>query len=148
MLLRWGDIDWKEGWISVTGKGRRPTRLPLSQELGKAPVAYLQHARPPADTDIVFLRSRAPWRGFRSHHAISAIVAQAIRRAGVSCPARGAAHLLRHSVATEMLRQGASLQDIAELLRHGSLATTQIYAKVDVRRLRQIAQPWPEGEPC
>ena len=71
-----------------------------------------------------------------------------MRRAGVSCPARGAAHLLRHSVATELLRQGASLQDIAALLRHRSIQTTQIYAKVDVRTLRQIAQPWPEGEPC
>lgn len=148
VLLRLGDIGWKEGWISVTGKGRRPTRLPLSQELGKALVAYLQQARPPADTDIVFLRSRAPWRGFRSHQAISAIVAGAMRRAGVSCPARGAAHLLRHSVATELLRQGASLQDIAALLRHRSIQTTQIYAKVDVRTLRQIAQPWPEGELC
>jgi site-specific recombinase XerD len=71
-----------------------------------------------------------------------------MRRAGVTCPSRGAAHVLRHSVATSMLRQGASLQDIAVILRHRSIETTQIYAKVDVIALREIAQPWPEVQPC
>ena len=76
------------------------------------------------------------------------IVNGALRRARVVRPSRGAAHLLRHSVATSMLRQGASLQDIAALLRHRSVETTQIYAKVDITALRQIAQPWPEVQPC
>lgn len=76
------------------------------------------------------------------------IVGRALDRAGVVRPTRGAAHLLRHSVATSMLRHGASLQDIATLLRHQSIDTTQIYAKVDVLALRQIAQPWPEVSPC
>lgn len=71
-----------------------------------------------------------------------------MKRAGVSCQARGAAHLLRHSVATSMLKQGASLQDIATILRHQSIETTQIYAKVDVTTLRKIAQPWPEVQKC
>ncbi|UIF88198.1 tyrosine-type recombinase/integrase (plasmid) [Cupriavidus necator] len=73
---------------------------------------------------------------------------KAMRRAGVICSSRGAAHVLRHSVATAMLGQGASLQDIAAVLRHQSVATTQIYAKVDTAALRQIAQPWPEELPC
>ena len=105
---------------------------------------YLQDGRP----DALFVRSRAPFRAFRSHCAISVIVERAMRRAGVTCPSRGAAHVLRHSVATSMLRQGASLQDIAVLLRHRSIETAQIYAKVDVTTLRQIAQPWPEVQPC
>jgi site-specific recombinase XerD len=76
------------------------------------------------------------------------IVDRALRRAGVVRPSRGAAHLLRHSVATSMLRQGASLEDIAPILRHCSVETTQIYAKVDIKALRQIAQPWPEVQAC
>ena len=76
------------------------------------------------------------------------IVGRAMRRAGVAPPGRGAAHLLRHSVATSLLRQGASLQDIATVLRHRSIQTTQIYAKVDMSALSQIAQPWPEVQPC
>jgi site-specific recombinase XerD len=76
------------------------------------------------------------------------IVDRALKRAKVVRPSRGAAHLLRHSVATSMLRQGASLQDIAAILRHRSVATTQIYAQVDIAALRQIAQLWPEVQPC
>ena len=145
--LRMADIDWKEAWIRVCGKGHQEARLPLSQEVGDALVGYLQQ-RPAVDTDALFLRTRAPWRALGSHCAVSVLVDRAIRRAGVECPARGAAHLLRHSVASSMLRQGASLQDIAALLRHRSVETTQIYAKVDVRSLMQIAQPWVEAWPC
>jgi integrase/recombinase XerD len=146
--LRLGDIDWEGAVIQVSGKGRREVRLPLSQEVGCAMVAYLEDGRPRTDTDVLFVRSRAPFRAFASHSAVSVIVAQAMRRAGVTCQSRGAAHVLRHSAATSMLRQGASLQDIADLLRHRSIETTQIYAKVDVNALRQIAQPWPEVQPC
>jgi site-specific recombinase XerD len=96
----------------------------------------------------VFVCSRAPFRAFRSHSAVSVIVGRALRRAGVARPSRGAAHLLRHSVATSMLREGASLQDIAAILRHRSIQTTQIYAKVNVTALRSIAQPWPEVPSC
>lgn len=145
--LRLADIDWKEAWIRVCGKGRQEARLPLNQEVGDALVRYLQQ-RPAVDTDALFLRTRAPWRALASHCAVSVLVDRAIRRAGVERPARGAAHLLRHSVASSMLRQGASLQDISTLLRHRSVETTQIYAKVDVRSLMQIAQPWVEAWPC
>lgn len=146
--LRLGDIDWEKAWIRVFGKGRRESRLPLSQEVGDAVAAYITGVRPTVDTDRLFLRSRAPLRGLGSHCAVSVIVAKAMRRAGVTPATRGAAHVLRHSAATTMLRQGASLQEIAAILRHRSMETTTIYAKVDVGLLKQIAQPWPEVEPC
>jgi integrase/recombinase XerD len=146
--LRLGDIDWEEAWLYVSGKGRRQARFPLTQEVGSAILDYLQDGRPSTETDAVFIRSRAPFRAFTSHCAVSTIVAQAMRRAGVTCRGRGAAHVLRHSAATSMLRQGASLQDIATILRHRSIETTEIYAKVDVTTLRQIAQPWPEVQIC
>jgi len=146
--LRLNDIDWEGAGIYVSGKGRRQARLPLTQEVGDAIVEYLQDGRPQTATDVLFIRSRAPFRPFVSHCAISVIVSQAMRRAGVVCPSRGAAHILRHSAATSMLRHGASLQDIAAVLRHHSIETTEIYAKVDVTTLRQIAQPWPEVHTC
>jgi site-specific recombinase XerD len=146
--MRLQDIDWKEAWVHVSGKNRRQTRLPLTKEVGEAIVSYLQKSRPQSRTDLLFLRSRAPFRGFRSHPAVSVIVARAFLRAGIKRPGRGAAHLLRHSVASSMLRQGASLQEIGALLRHRSVETTQIYAKIDVTALQQIAQPWPEVWSC
>jgi site-specific recombinase XerD len=146
--LRLGDIDWKEADIHVAGKGRCQASLPLTQEVGDAIVAYIKDGRPQTDVEALFVRSRAPYRALASHCAISMVVAQAMRRAGVTCPSRGAAHVLRHSVASSMLRQGASLQEIAAVLRHRSIATTEIYAKIDVVALRQIAQPWPEVKPC
>jgi site-specific recombinase XerD len=146
--MRLQDIDWKGAWIQVSGKGRRQTRLPLSQEVGQAIVAYLQEGRPQVNNDALFIRSRAPFRRLGSHCAVSVLVDRAIRRAGITRPSRGAAHLLRHSLATSMLQHGASLQDISVLLRHRSIETTQIYAKVDIKGLRQIAQPWPEVPSC
>lgn len=146
--LRLSDLDWKGAWIRVCGKGRREARLPLTHEVGQALVAYLDEDRPPTSTDVVFVRSRPPFRAFRSHSAVSVIVDRALCRAGVTRPSRGAAHLLRHSVATSMLRHGASLHDVAALLRHRSISTTQIYAKVDVSALSAIAQPWPEVPSC
>lgn len=145
--LRLGDINWGEAWISVAGKGRHQTRLSLSQDVGDAIAAYLESDRPPLNTDRLFICSRAPFRAFTSHCAVSMLVKQAMRRAGVTCRNRGAAHVLRHSAATSMLRQGASLQEIANILRHRSIQTTEIYAKVDIAALQQIAQPWPEVTP-
>jgi site-specific recombinase XerD len=142
--LRMSDIDWKEACVHVCGKNRRHTRLPITQELGGAIVDYLKSGRPLSDCDSLFVCCRAPFRPFRTHCAISVIVSRAMGRAGVTPPGgRGAAHVLRHSVATSLLRHGASLQDISVLLRHRSIQTTQIYAKVDVTSLRSIAQPWP-----
>jgi len=146
--LRIDDIDWKGASISVTGKNRQQTLLPLTQEVGLAIVQYLQQGRPRTDADTIFVRTCAPFQAFADHAAISIIVKKAMRRAGVMCSTRGAAHVLRHSVATSMLAQGASLQDIASVLRHQSVATTEFYAKVDFASLRQIAQPWPGEGPC
>lgn len=146
--LRLTDIDWHAATICVRGKNRRQSQLPLTQEVGDALVDYLHSGRPSTDSDHVFVRSLAPFRRFRDVRAISDVAKLAMRRAGVDFPARGAAHVLRHSLATSMLRQGASLQDIAAILRHQSIASTQIYAKVDVITLSEIAQPWPEELPC
>jgi len=146
--LRLQDVDWKNAWIIVSGKGRREVRLPLSREVGRAIVTYLKHGRPLAPTDALFVCSRAPLRAFASHAAVSVIVASAIRRTGIERPSRGAAHLLRHSLASSMLWNGASLQDISVLLRHRSIETTQVYAKVDISALKEIAQPWPEVPSC
>jgi len=147
VTLRLGDIDWKEATVRVSGKGRRETQLPLTQEVGDAVVDYLR-VRPHTETDVLFVCTGAPFRALGSQTPVSAMVARAMRRAGVVCPSRGAAHVLRHSVATAMLRHGASLQEIATVLRHRSLETTEIYAKVDVTALKQIAQAWPEVQPC
>ena len=146
--MRLSDIDWNGAWVHVSGKSRRQTRLPLTQEIGQAIAAYIQASRFPVQSDVLFLRSRAPFRALGSHCAVSVIVGRAFRRAGVKRPGRGAAHLLRHSVASSMLRRGASLQEISVLLRHRSIESTQIYAKVDVVGLQQIAQLWPEVQPC
>ena len=107
----------------------------------------LKTIRPQVNTDAVFIRSFAPYRAFAASTAISRLVARAMRGVGI-CPKRGAAHILRHSVASSMLRHGVFLQEIAGVLRHRSLLTTEIYAKVDALMLRQIAQPWPEVKTC
>ena len=146
--LRLGDIDWGEASIRVCGKGHRETRLPLTNEVGKAIVSYLKSGRPPTDSDALFVRAVAPFRPFSSHTPVSTMVAKRMDQAGITRPSRGAAHLLRHSVATSLLRQGASLQDIAALLRHRSIETTQIYAKVDIPALREVIQPWPVVQSC
>jgi site-specific recombinase XerD len=145
--MRLSDIDWGGAVIHVSGKSRRLTQLPLTQEVGDALVAYVQQGRPAAQTDAVFVGCRAPFRAL-APGVVPLIVGRALDRAGVVRPSRGAAHLLRHSVATSMLRHGASLQDIGTLLRHRSIETTQIYAKVDVVALQGIAQAWPEVPPC
>ena len=130
----------------VSGKSSRQSELPLTQEVGDALLSYLR-CRPALDTDKVFIRVLAPIRPLAGPQSVAAIVRSALHRAGVKAPTQGA-HLLRHSAATEMLRQGVSLQDIQTVLRHRSIDTTTIYAKVDVRLLVQIAQPWPEVGSC
>jgi site-specific recombinase XerD len=144
--LRLNDIDWANGCLAVSGKSNRETHLPLTQEVGDALLTYLR-CRPAGDTDKVFIRVFAPIRPLGGPQSVAGIVRSALHRAGVKAPTQGA-HLLRHSAATEMLRQGVSLQDIQTVLRHRSIETTTIYAKVDVRLLKQIAQPWPEVSPC
>jgi site-specific recombinase XerD len=140
--LRLADIDWEDGSLVVSGKSRREARLPLTQEVGDALFCYIER-RPAADTDGVFLRLIAPIREFARGDAVSSVVKRAMRRAGVTSPAPGA-HVLRHTAAREMLRQGVSLHQIGSLLRHRSVETTAYYyAKVDVTLLNRVAQPWP-----
>jgi integrase/recombinase XerD len=141
-----GDIDWKRASVRVSGKSRSEVELPLTQEVGDAVLEYLRRGRPPLPDAHLFVGMQAPWGALRVS-SVSAIVARAIARAGVETPFRGA-HVLRHSAATEMLRQGATLQQVGAVLRHRYLDTTAHYAKVDVQRLRDIALPWPEVFPC
>ena len=137
------DIDWNSGSLKVRGKGRE-ARLPLPQEVGAAIVEYLQHGRPPTTSRRVFLRSNAPFRGFRDSTAIAGIIRYAIERAGVQAPTHGA-HQFRHALATQMLHHGGSLKEIGELLGHRSIQVTTIYAKVDIPALRTLALGWPGG---
>jgi site-specific recombinase XerD len=130
------DIHWQAGEITIQGKGNRSDRLPLPPDVGQAIAAYLKKDRPAC--------LKAPRRGFANSEAISTIVARTLKKAGIDSPHTGA-HLFRHTLATQMLRQGASLADIAHLLRHRSFNTTTLYAKVDLIALRTLAQPWPGG---
>jgi len=140
--LRFSDIDWHNGALLVTGKGRYQVRLPLPQEVGNALLLYLD-SRPEIDqSDRVFLRSNAPITPFSSGDGVSSVVKHALRRAGIETPFKGA-HVLRHTAATEMLRHGVPLDQIGLVLRHRSIDMTAYYAKVDVALLRSIAQPWP-----
>ena len=146
--LRQGDIDWEHGTLQVTGKGRRQSLLPLPQDVGDAILNYVEHGRPDVRDEHVFLRVNAPFVPLAGSSAVSSLVNRAARRARLSASRIGA-HLLRHTAATLMLRQGVSLQTIGSLLRHQSIDTTILYAKVDVAMLSEIAQPWPEEvSPC
>jgi site-specific recombinase XerD len=138
------DIDWASGQITIHGKGRRSARLPLPADVGAALATYLRRDRPASANRRVFLRHRAPLTGFANPSTLSSIVRRALKRAGIESAHTGA-HVLRHSLATSMLRQGRSLDEIGELLRHQSPNTTAIYAKVDVAALHTLALPWPGG---
>jgi site-specific recombinase XerD len=138
------DIFWETGEFIVRGKSARQDRLPLPQDVGEALATYLCYGRPRCSSRRVFIRMRAPHQGFSSSTAISDIVRRAFARAKLHRERKGA-HLLRHSLATEMLRQGASLTEIGEILRHQLPQTTEIYAKVAVAELKSLAQPWIGG---
>ena len=144
VFLELDDIDWKDGSLRVHGKGGRLVQLPLPKDVGEAIAAYLQHGRPRSTSRRVFLRAKAPIRGFLGPSAVGTIVRHALLRAGIDAPTTGA-HQFRHGLATEMLRQGASLSEISELLGHRSPETTKIYTKVDLDALRTLALPWPGG---
>ncbi len=144
VILELDDIDWDAGQVSVHGKGGQRTGLPLPADVGAAIAAYLRHGRPRSTSRRVFLRSKAPVRGFLSQCAVGSIIRHALQRAGIQAPTMGA-HQFRHALATQMLRRGASLTEIGEVLRHRNLQTTTIYAKVDLSALRTLALPWPGG---
>jgi site-specific recombinase XerD len=139
--LELSDMDWHDGKILVSGKGSQHDWLPLPEEVGEAIVRYLKRGRPSSGSCKLFLKSVAPC-GPLSASAIQAVVTRACERARLP---RRSAHQLRHTAATQMLRGGASLQGIADVLRHRNLDTTAIYAKVDHLALRSLARSWPGG---
>jgi site-specific recombinase XerD len=139
------DIDWRSGEMLVRAKGRQRARMPMPPDVGAAVVAYLRDGRPTSSCRRLFLRTLAPNVGFASGCAITMIAKTALERAGIRGYAHQGAHIFRHSLATELLRSGATLSEIGLLLRHESQDTTRIYAKVDIEALRTLSLPWPGG---
>jgi len=144
VALELDDILWRSGEIVIRGKGRMRDRLPLLEDVGEALALYIRDDRGASSSRRVFLRRCAPRVGLAGPAAVGGVVRLAFARAGLH-PDRGAAHLFRHSIATRMIRHGASIAEISEVLRHRSMGTTQIYTKVDFESLRTVARPWPGG---
>ena len=138
--LRLDDMDWRAGELMIRGKGNRLDRLPLPADVGEAVVDYLRHGRPRSTCRALFLRACAP-NGAMSAGSVVMVPRSASRRAGL--PVIVGAHRLRHTAATQMLRHGASLSEIAEVLRHRSESTTALYAKLDRASLDLAVRPWP-----
>jgi site-specific recombinase XerD len=144
MSLRIDDLDWRAGEILVRGKGLLHDRLPLPREVGEALTTYLRRDRPACPTRRIFVCMRAPRRALGGSATMTTIVRRALDRADLHPSLRGA-HLLRHSLATSLLRTGATMGEIGEVLRHRSSHSTEIYAKVDFKGLRSLAHTWPIG---
>ena len=140
--LELDDVRWRTGELTIRGKGRTLEALPLVAEVGEALAVYIEKDRPRCQTRRVFTRMRAPIT-LLSRKGVSQVARSAMRKAGLPI---GGPHVLRHSLATSMLRDGASLSEIGVVLRHRSPATTEIYAKVDVASLHRLAMPWPVGD--
>lgn len=140
--LELDDVEWRSGDLVVRGKANRLERLPLPVDVGQALADYVQRGRPPSEHRALFLRMLAPRRGL-TRGGLIVIVKSACRRAGIEPVA---AHRLRHTVASELLRAGAGLPEIGQLLRHRSIASTAIYASVDTDALRGLARPWPGAQ--
>jgi site-specific recombinase XerD len=139
--LRLEDVNWRAAEMVVLGKGRRYSRLPLPDDVGEAIAHYLQHGRPKTTRREVFVAAQAPLVAI-GRGGVASIVRRACARAGL--PEVGT-HRLRHTVACEMVRSGVPLAQIGQVLRHRSLSSTAIYARVDLDQLRQLARPWPLG---
>ena len=142
MNLEFSDIDWKQAEVVVCGKGGMATKLPLPQDVGNALLSYIRGARPISSEEKVFLCNPPPFGPFKTSRTVSQIAIRAMKRAGVRCPARTGSHVFRHSLATNLLRSRFSMEAIAAILRHRSLDSTQIYAKVDTPMLLEVSQPW------
>ena len=144
--LQLGDIRWRAGEIRLPEtKSRRERALPLPCGVGAAIAEYLIHGRPRQSVPHVFLRHRAPQGPMTSSNGIGGIVKKHLLRAGIPAPSYGA-HVLRHSLATKMVKQGVAIKEIADVLGHVSIDTTAIYAKVDTGSLATVALPFPGGE--
>lgn len=144
--LELGDIHWRTGEILIRGKGRQQDLLPLPRAVGAALARYLRLDRGVRPTQRVFLRANAPHVPLTGPASIGHIVRNAMTQADVERPKQIAAHLFRHTLASRMLQQGASLRDISEVLRHRAPSSTEIYAKIDMRSLDEVIRPWPRKE--
>jgi len=143
IAMRLDDIDWRSGEIIVRGKGARHDRLPLTPEVGEALADYIRGDRI-TTSRVLFVTERPPHRPFRDGQVLNRILNEAFACTGLTPPVPYVgAHILRHSLATNLVRSGASLEEISDLLRHRSRASTMIYAKLDLDGLRSVAQPWP-----
>jgi integrase/recombinase XerD len=142
--LQLGDIDWRAGEVTVTGKGSRSERLPLPAPAGEAVAAWLERGRPECESRAVFVTMRRPCRQV-TPSAVRAVMGYACDRAGME---RRGSHRFRHALATGMLRAGASLPEVGQVLRHRSMLSTSVYAKVDQDALRPLARPWPGSVPA
>lgn len=144
MAVQLDDIDWRAVEIMVRGKGQRHDRLPIPPDVGEAISRYLREERTSTTTRTLFVSHRAPNRPFKDSQIINSVLLEAFAATGVKPPTPCVgSHVLRHSLATNLVRSGTSLEEIGDLLRHRSRATTMIYAKLDTDGLRSIAQPWP-----
>jgi site-specific recombinase XerD len=142
VLMTLEDIDWEAGEVIVRGKGSRHERMPLPRDVGRALAMYVRLWRPRCATRRLFVRLKAPFQGFSHSETVSSIVRRALARAGLRPPTTGA-HLLRFTLASNLLRRGGSLPEVAEILRHRHPDTTALYAKVDLNALRTAAPRWP-----
>jgi len=145
IAIRLEDLDWRSGELLVRGKGQSHDRVPIPPDVGEALTDYIRYHRVSASRAL-FVAVRAPHAPFKDGQVLNDVLKRAFARSGVTppCPYVGS-HVLRHSLATNLMRQGASLAEVGDMLRHGSRASTMIYAKLDVDGLRSIAQPWPAG---
>ena len=138
------DIDWRAGELLVRGKGHQHDRLPITDEVGEALSRYLREERSPAACRILFVTHRAPHRPFKDGQIVNAILKDALKATGQKPPTPYVgSHLLRHSLATQLVNAGASLDEVGDVLRHRSRTSTMIYARLDIDGLRSVAQPWP-----
>ena len=143
LAIQLEDIDWRSGEILIRGKGKRHDRMPLPSDVGEAIVDYIQNGRA-GTSRTLFVTRRAPCLPFNNHQIVGTVLHQALKKAGLNPPQKYVgSHLLRHSLAMDMLRKGVSLPEIGDVLRHRSKSTTTLYAKYDIDALRSIAQPWP-----
>jgi len=144
IAIQLDDIDWRAGELTVRGKGQLHDRLPISPEVGDALSTYLRAERGPAICRTLFVTHRAPYRPFKDGQIVNAILKEALKATGQKpvTPYVGS-HLLRHSLATQLVNAGASLDEVGDVLRHRSRSSTMIYARLDIDGLRSVAMPWP-----
>lgn len=144
IAIRLDDVDWRAGELLVRGKGKLHDRVPISSEVGDALSRYLREERGPTSCRMMFVTHRAPHRPFKDSQIVNAVLKDALKATGQKpvTPYVGS-HLLRHSLAIQLVNSGASLDEVGDVLRHRSRTSTMIYARLDIDGLRSMAMPWP-----